>query len=238
MAENKELWRGAGLWLDFRNISDEDRDKVERRLSEIGELKAQIVFLKRLLETYKYALIAIFEDLKKVKDKRHHEWAVIKGRSTESAAAHAREPVGEFTRRGKRFELYVIEKIKHLSAMLKIESEAAPPAASSAGDKTIASRELGKVKALTAAQRVWVFHFLLQAAGMKEDELQKTEIARFIVAATGSEPGKVYDHVRAPDRKSEKEMQKDLSAIKSWFQKLGMTDIVKKIEQEQKLLRS
>ena len=52
MAEQRELWPGAGLWLDFRSIADADHERVEQCINQIAGLQAKIIFLKQLLETY------------------------------------------------------------------------------------------------------------------------------------------------------------------------------------------
>jgi hypothetical protein len=237
MAESKENFPGARLWLDFRNISGQDHSKVEQYLNEIGDLKARIVFLEKLKATYIHALDGIYDEFKKLEKDLHSQY-LQEGLTPEQATRLERRPREAFVERGKRFELWIEGKLKYLNKMLKIESEAQPPgkpeAPGSEAAKTIASKELGPVKALTAAQRVWLFHFLLEMAGMREDELSKAEIAKFIVAATGSEPGKVYKHVLNPEQETNPATYRDLTAVRSWFSKLKMAEMAKKVDRERK----
>jgi len=128
MEKKKELWPGAGLWLDFRRVSDKSVKKIQQRLDQIKDLQSKIFFLKRLLETYKYAVIGIIDDLKKQSEKLHYQYAVIERVPTESAHARARENSGlnEFVRRGEKFETHLAKKLKYLEGMLDIEQEERP----------------------------------------------------------------------------------------------------------------
>jgi hypothetical protein len=134
MAKSKELWKDAGLWLDFRNIADEDREKVERRLDEIDDPKAQIIFLQKLLRTYIHALDEIFDDLKKQVETRRREY-MQQGLSSETARDRAKRLSRDFTDRGKRFELWLKEKLKYLTDMLQIEPDAQPETASKPAER-------------------------------------------------------------------------------------------------------
>src|SRR5688572_22279556 len=47
--EQKELWPGAGLWLNLKNIADGDFDKIEARLDEIASTSDKILWLEKFL---------------------------------------------------------------------------------------------------------------------------------------------------------------------------------------------
>jgi hypothetical protein len=232
MEENKELWQGSGLWLDFRNINDGDRAKVERRLEEIGELKAQIVFLEKLKTTYIHALDEIFDDFKELEEAKRREYQK-QGALPDSARSQAKRNRLEFTDRGKRFELWLIGKLKYLNNMLKIETEA--QSAREPGEDPASDTAAEQVKKLTLAQRVWAIHYLLIEAGMSYAVVDKTEVARFIAALTGDGFDNVYKRVRNKYQKNEKATQRDLAAVRAQFERLGMFEIVEKIDKERNI---
>lgn len=47
--EQKELWPGAGLWLNLQEIKDGDFDKIEARIDEIASTSDKILWLERFL---------------------------------------------------------------------------------------------------------------------------------------------------------------------------------------------
>jgi hypothetical protein len=63
--EKKELWPGAGIYLEFIDISDEDFEKVEQRLSELDGLGQKIIFMNQLLATYGYGLEGVMQEFGK-----------------------------------------------------------------------------------------------------------------------------------------------------------------------------
>jgi len=238
--EAKELWPGAGLWLDAPNIKGDDFELVvEPRLRDVGDTPAQIAFLKRLRLEFNSAA-----DM--------HKLTLCRAENVwDKTAEKENAVIGDFERRREAFGLRITFKLHRLEKILEIEREEqrnrrdtkAPadsegiedePATKKDPTSSITSTELGEVKALTAAQRVWVFRFLLVEAGMLEDDLRKTEIARSIVAATNSDPSQIYERVRQPEQKTLKATYQDLTAVRSWFDKLKMVDIVKKVDQERK----
>lgn len=222
MAAKKELWPGAGLRLDFRNIADRDRDKVERRLGEIGELKAQIVFLERLLATYEHALIEIFEDLEKQVAQRRHEW-VVKGRTSESAAAHARVHRDEFVARGARFETYVREKMKYLSEMLKIESKdhlAGQPA------QVIEDEDGAEWDNSTKALALYA---LLRFAGLPKG-FNQTAVAKFARLMTGRSQRNMENAIRNADSASF--TGEDTEAVAEQFDNMGLPEIAVEVRRK------
>lgn len=52
MAEERELWPGAGIYLDFAHIENKDLDNIDRRLDQLSGTKAKIEFLFELLLAY------------------------------------------------------------------------------------------------------------------------------------------------------------------------------------------
>src|SRR5215475_4746989 len=53
--EAKELWPGAGLWLDWRKITGAQFDrKVAPHLPSVGDTAKQIAFLQRLFAEFNY----------------------------------------------------------------------------------------------------------------------------------------------------------------------------------------
>jgi hypothetical protein len=184
MAVNKELWPGAGLWLDFRNIADEDRGKVEQRLSEISELKAQIIFLEKLKATYIHALDEISDDFTKQEETLRRQY-IQQGSSPESARSRARFPRRDFVERGKRFELWLKEKLKYLNEMRVIESKA-QPAGQTAQEIEELAAPISKSRSdqLGAVYIALAVHALLEAAGLPEG-VSIAAIAKFISRLTG-----------------------------------------------------
>lgn len=86
----------------------------------------------------------------------------------------------------------------------------------------------------TTARQVLAVHFLLLAAGMRQDSIDKTVEARLIEFLTGKNYRNIYDFVRQPFKDSNKESGKDLKFIKPYFEKLGLTQVIALIEKELK----
>lgn len=84
----------------------------------------------------------------------------------------------------------------------------------------------------TTARQVLAVHYLLRAAGMRLDSVDKTSVARLIEFLTGKNYRNIYDCVRQPLKLSDKEAEKDLKYIKPYFEKLGLTRIAEMIEKE------
>src|SRR5262245_19278374 len=119
MEEEKELWPGAGLYLDFRKYEDEDFDKVEQRLKELNKTSRQIDFLELLWGHYIYALGEIKEELSELSKNRYasdgtHLTAEQTKRRTDLAAQG-------FTERGNRFEAKLKRRLNLLKSTYKIE---------------------------------------------------------------------------------------------------------------------
>jgi len=60
----------------------------------------------------------------------------------------------------------------------------------------------------------------------------KTEIARFIEFLTGKSYDSIYKKVREPLKLKDSEAKKDLEFVKAYFVKLGLSEIVKMINNE------
>lgn len=84
----------------------------------------------------------------------------------------------------------------------------------------------------TTARQVLAVHYLLRAAGMHQDKVDKSDVARLIEFLTGKNYRNIYDCVRQPLKLSDKEAAKDLKYIKPYFEKLGLTQITKMIDEE------
>jgi len=94
----------------------------------------------------------------------------------------------------------------------------------------------------TTARQVLAVHYLLQYA--KTKNVNKTEIARFIEFLTGKNYDSIYKRVRDPAKSrketlgSSRELEKDMDYVKSRFERLGLTEIVRMIENEKDWLRN
>ncbi len=93
-------------------------------------------------------------------------------------------------------------------------------------------------KEFTLARQVLMVHYLLKNLGISPD-INKTEIARFIQFLTGKELNSknikntnIYKKVGSPFSLTDKATQKDLQFIRSYFENLGLNDIVNQINAE------
>lgn len=179
MAE-KELWPGAGLWLDVANIMAADFAAVERRLEEIGDTLAQISFLKRLeIE---------FTDL----ERRHHA-NLRRTENVKEETEEVKNPVipviMDFMRRSVGFQTELFIKLDKLNDIREIEREeerersempalAPSPADSEAIDDDPAEGQW------TNEQKAVALYALLRAAGLP-DKHNKTAVASFAHVLTG-----------------------------------------------------
>ncbi|HMX25828.1 MAG TPA: hypothetical protein PLD20_24495 [Blastocatellia bacterium] len=101
-------------------------------------------------------------------------------------------------------------------------------------EKELVSPTSSKNPDFTTARQVLAVHYLLKAAGMRADSVDKSNVARLIEFLTGKNYRNIYDCVRDPFKISDRETAKDLKFIKPYFEKLGMTQITTLIEKELK----
>ncbi len=83
----------------------------------------------------------------------------------------------------------------------------------------------------TTARQVLAVHYLLNHLGVYQNT-DKTDVARFIEFLTGKNFDSIYKKVREPIKLKDSEAKKDLKFVKSYFQKLSLTQIVKAIDDE------
>lgn len=86
----------------------------------------------------------------------------------------------------------------------------------------------------TTARQVLAIHYLLQAAGMSYSDVDKSNVARLTEFLTEKNYRNIYDCVRSPLKTSDKSAEKDLKFIRPFFEKLGLTEVVKMIDKELK----
>ncbi len=112
-------------------------------------------------------------------------------------------------------------------------------------EQSVARTEIETIKSnpeFTTARQVLAVHYLLQYA--KTKNVNKTEIARFIEFLTGKNYDSIYKRVRDPAKSrketlgSSRELEKDMDYVKSRFERLGLTEIVRMIENEKDWLRN
>lgn len=91
----------------------------------------------------------------------------------------------------------------------------------------------------TLARQVLAIHYMLNELGINQVGTDKTEIARFIQFLIGKELNaqnirntNIYKRVKNVLSISEKFAEADLQYVRSYFEKLGLTNIAKKISKE------
>lgn len=226
MTKERELWPGAGMWLDFRNISEKDRDQVEQRLQQIDGLQAKIVFLKQLLETYKYALIAIFDDLEKQQEELRRTYR-NEGATPETARIKSRRPTEEFTERGKSFEIYLDEKVKYLSRMRAVAGEMGPlnPASKPAKDV----EDEPDLSAWDNSTRALAIYALLRFAGLPKG-FKITAVAKLASLITGRSQRKMENAIREADSGTFSDEDRD--AVAEIFDSMGLREVAAEVRQK------
>ncbi|HEY4786313.1 MAG TPA: hypothetical protein VIH57_09690 [Bacteroidales bacterium] len=87
-----------------------------------------------------------------------------------------------------------------------------------------------KNKEFTTGRHVLAMHYLFKYCHVKDaDEIEK---ARFIHFLTGRNLNNIYKKVRNPLDGSDKHINEDLKYVRGYFEKLGMKEIVKMINNE------
>jgi hypothetical protein len=226
--EQKELWPGAGLWLDVPNITADDFAKVERRLKEIGDTLAQISFLKKLeIE---------FRDLEE-----RHRASLRRAENVKEEAEEMKNPViMDFMRRSIGFKTDVFVKLEKLIAIRKIEREeererrempALAPSDSKGIETDLSSGKWVNEQAaesgmlpnplssdvrdkpeFSAAQCCLVIHYLLHAAR----ELEKIEKKRLDKGRRSSGVKETDEMIAADEKPREKAFKRLLVALTGW----------------------
>lgn len=87
-----------------------------------------------------------------------------------------------------------------------------------------------KSKDFTTARQVLAVHYLLKYANVKN--IDKTEIARFIQFLTGKNFDNIYKKLQSPFKLNDKSLKEDLRFVRDYFERLGMLEIVKMINNE------
>ena len=87
-----------------------------------------------------------------------------------------------------------------------------------------------KSKEFTTARQVLAVHYLLKYANVKN--VDKTEITRFIHFLTGKNFENIYKKLQNPFKLNDKSLKEDLRFIQDYFERLGMIEIVKMINNE------
>lgn len=82
----------------------------------------------------------------------------------------------------------------------------------------------------TTARQVLAVHYLLRY--VKAQNVNKTEIARFIEFLTGKNYDSIYKKVREPLKIKDSEAKKDLKFVRTHFLKLELSEIVRMIDEE------
>ncbi|MBI5541235.1 MAG: hypothetical protein HY951_14310 [Bacteroidia bacterium] len=87
-----------------------------------------------------------------------------------------------------------------------------------------------KIKDFTTARQVLAVHYLLKYENVKN--VDKTEIARFIQFLTGKNFDNIYKKLQNPFKVNDKSVKDDLRFIRLYFEKMGMEEVVKMINNE------
>ena len=82
----------------------------------------------------------------------------------------------------------------------------------------------------TTARQVLAIHYLLQYC--HASQASSADVARFIEFLTGKNYKNIYKRVCNPLGSRDKELNEDLRFVRSFFEKLGLTEIVKMINNE------
>lgn len=82
----------------------------------------------------------------------------------------------------------------------------------------------------TTARQVLVFHYLFNY--LKVSNIDRTEKARFIHFLTGKNFDSIYKKLGTPYKENMKAAKKDLRFVRDYFEKLGLREIVKMINND------
>lgn len=169
--EQKELWPGAGLWLNLKNIADGDFDKIEARLDEIASTSDKILWLEKFLILFNEATdIYINERF------GHMDILVL--------ATPFRNEIQRAIAERETFQNRVRSKLETLKSWLKTESKEEHRAKQSK-EEIEADQALGK---WTNEQAAIAIYALLRAAGLPEKH-NKTAVAQLAHLLTGGLEG-------------------------------------------------
>jgi hypothetical protein len=87
-----------------------------------------------------------------------------------------------------------------------------------------------KSKEFTTARQVLAIHYLLKYSNVKN--VDKTEIARFIQFLTDKNFDNIYKKLQNPFKLNNKSLKEDLRFIRDYFERLGVLEVVKMINNE------
>ncbi|HYE71999.1 MAG TPA: hypothetical protein VEF04_01660 [Blastocatellia bacterium] len=203
--KEKEAWPGAGFNLDFAHLSENDFDVVKKHLESLSDIETKIFVLSRILIECNY-----HQDIYSKRSFGRFDTPFRVFVQFRDQCSELRSKLRKIQELDRHFELSKTKKTDQVPENSNLNSE------------------------FTTARQVWAIHFLLEASGLSRDRVEKTEVARFIEFLTGKNFDNIYKRVRNLHSVSEESSQKDLDFVREYFNKLGLTSIVKKIDQETK----
>jgi hypothetical protein len=184
----KELWPGAGLWLDVEKISAADFfGKVERRLTEIGDTLAQIVFLKRLKIEIDNRAGFHFLVLRRLEQSEDTTVRVESGAASEFIKSSGAFDVLVEYRLGKLEAIRELEIEERNGRLLDLESKQPE-------DPAIAPASQARRAQLDAVYVALAVYALMEAAGLPED-VKAAKIAKFISRLAGIHEKTIEPHL-------------------------------------------
>ncbi len=223
----KEAWRGAGFKL--AEVSEADFVKVEEHLEALPDTKEKIQCLQNLICDLEYAYSDIEERNMRALTK------ALAGGGSRSQSREA-EPKSEAFRFWSKCQR-ALKKLTRLEKDLAYwEKQAEREKATVSVEDETAKPSDGKQSG-SLARRVWIMMFLLEAANMG-NEANNIEIARLIQFLGGGNLDNIRHLVGNPFYKRTKQKALiDLNSIRTYFEKLGLDDILRKIDQKTKALQ-
>jgi hypothetical protein len=210
----KELWPGAGLWLDWRKITGDDFDKkVEPHLAKVGDTAAQIIFLKTLWTHFNHGSEQVRNQ---IKNRRTYPPSIF---SDDHAIANYGADCREFA---KKFQ----SKFAQLKELERIESEDKRRVATLQKKENVAdAKDEPAGPGWNNDVAAIALYALLRMAGLPEDRdrYSKVEVARFARLLTNRSQRNMQNSLF--DAATKAATRQAVEEVVGQFEKMGLLEI-------------
>jgi len=195
-------------------------EQVMSRCDEIRDMSEQIAYLEWVI-------------------KEHKRWrrsnglsgkpAPIKTRGDEILSDKSQIQRDAHREKHRRFAKNIKSEIEYRRNLLRTQTDAGAKSKGKRESQAVAET-ITRNPEFTTARQVLAIHYLLQYC--QASQTSSADVARFIEFLTGKNYKNIYKRVCNPLGSRDKELSEDLRFVRSFFEKLGLTEIVKMINNE------
>lgn len=190
-------------------------ERVMSRCNEIADINGQINYLEWALKEHKRW---------RLKHGLSGKPAPIKMAGDRILTDKAEARIAALKEQQRRIAKNLKSEISYRKGLLSRSTDASATTQQESNELSDSKTEF------TTARQVLAIHYLLKYC--KAEQVSNADVARFIEFLTGKNYKNIYKRVGNPLGSRDKELNEDLRFVRSYFEKLGLSEIVKMINNE------